>query len=103
MSIQPIITLMATLGIFLMFYSDKYVLLYRSARPKPSSSLINDSLNRILSLIVVVYSLGSLTWTSFLPTDEPTYAIVPNLISAGISVAFQFIPLGPIVRCLQKY
>lgn len=68
-SIQPIIALMAAIGMFLMFYANKYVLFYRSSRPKPSSSLINETLSRILNFMVVIYSLGSLTWTSFIPND----------------------------------
>jgi hypothetical protein len=85
-----------------MFYANKYVLFYRASRPKPSSDIINSSLSRILNLSLIVYGLGSLTWTSFVPTDEPKYAIVPNLICVGLGVLLQLVPLELIIKCVQK-
>jgi hypothetical protein len=85
-----------------MFFANKYVLFYRASRPQPSSDLIELSLSRILSLSVMVYGLGSLTWTSFIPNTEPKYAIVPNLICVSLGLVFILVPLEPIVRCIKK-
>lgn len=67
MSLQPIILIIGALGLYLMYYCEKYVLFYRSSRPRPSSNLINESLNYILYFSICAYALGSLTWTTFVP------------------------------------
>jgi hypothetical protein len=68
-SLQPIIAPISGIGLLFMYYAEKYVLLYRCSRPKPSSDLINSSLSIIMNLCILAYSLGSLTWTSFIPTN----------------------------------
>lgn len=65
-SLQPIIAFMAIFGLLAMYYAEKFVLYYRSSRPRPSSDLLNESLNKILYFCICAYALGSLTWTNFL-------------------------------------
>jgi hypothetical protein len=65
-SLQPVIALLAVFGLLLMYYAEKYVLFYRSSRPRPSSDLLNSYLNNILYFCICAYALGSLTWTNFL-------------------------------------
>lgn len=99
-SLQPIISLIAVFGLFMMYYAQKYVLFYRSARPRPSSDLLNESLNKILYFCICAYALGSLTWTNFLKNEQSV--LVPNLISLGLGVLVYLLPFGSIIDCVKK-
>jgi len=62
-SLQPIIVVMAIIGIILYFLAAKYALYFWCQRPKPSSSFLYNILNRILLLSFLAYVIGNITWT----------------------------------------
>ena len=85
-----------------MFWAQKWALFNRMRRPVPGNDLINTAMGQIIFLGPIVYSLGSLTWSNFFPDGTPKYAIVPNLISLGISVLMFIFPLSIIFSCCTE-
>lgn len=67
LSLQPIISLISCLGLIMMYYSEKYILFYRSRRPKERSILVNTEMNAIMRLSVVCFALGGLFFSHFIP------------------------------------
>ena len=91
-SLQPIISLFAIVGMGMMYWAQKYSLFNRTRRPVPGTDLINIAMSQIILLGGILYSLGSLTWSNFFPEGIPKEALVPNLAALGISIAMALIP-----------
>jgi hypothetical protein len=101
---QPILSIMAPIGLGLMYFVQKYALFYRCSRPRPSSDLVIQSMDYVVYITVIAYALGSLTWTNFLPDSHPKGALMPNLISLGIGILLLIIPLNEIIDAFSyKY
>jgi hypothetical protein len=98
-SLQPVISILAIIGLFLMYWAEKYVLFNRSKRPPPGSDIINQAMSQIIYLCPLVYALGSLTWPVFIPDGTPRESMIPNLIAIGISIVMFIIPLEAICNC----
>lgn len=97
-SLQPINVFFALIGYFLMFWVQKYCIFYRYRRPVPSSDFVNKACYQIIMFGPLLYSLGTLTWSSFLPDGFlNSTALIPNLIAVGISVLIVILPLNTIV------
>jgi len=100
-SLQPIVSLVAIVGIFLNYWTQKYSLFYRYKRPVPGTDFINNALYQIIYLGPLVYSLGSLTWANFDPKGGPPESLIPNLISLGISVFIILVPISVIIDLIR--
>lgn len=98
-SLQPVISIMAIIGLLLMYWAEKYVLFNRAKRPPPGSDIINAAMSQVIYLCPLVYSLGSLTWPIFIPGGSPYSSLLPNLIAVGASVVMFIIPLEAICNC----
>lgn len=96
-SLQPICVFAALLGYFLMYWVQKYCMFYRYRRPVPGSDFVNQAVWQIIMMGPILYSLGSLTWSNFLPEGFPQNAIVPNIIALVLSALLFFVPLKPIL------
>jgi hypothetical protein len=70
-SLQPIVSFIALIGIFLIYWVHKYCLFNRYKRPIPGTDFVNDAIYQIIFLGPLVYSLGSLTWSNFDPKGIP--------------------------------
>lgn len=102
MSLQPLISIISALGLFLMYLAQKYALLFRSKRPQPSSDRINKALNIVLDFTVCAYAFGSLTWTNFLYTPNRTFALVPNILSLCVGLLLYIIPYNRIIDYMKQ-
>ena len=91
-SLQPVISLFAIMGYFLMYWGQKYCLFNRYKRPVPGTELINIAMYQLIYIGPLMYSLGSLTWSNFFPDGIPKYALLPNLIALGVSVVILLFP-----------
>lgn len=97
MSLQPLISIISALGLFLMYLAQKNALLFRSKRPQPSSDRINRALNIVLDFTVCSYAFGSLTWTNFIQTPNRTFALVPNILSLCVGLLLYIVPYNRII------
>lgn len=96
-SLQPIVSLFALLGFFLMYWVQKYCLFNRYRRPVPGTDFVNNAVWRLLSLGAVVYSFGSMTWSNLAPNGIPREAILPNLVALGIALFLFILPMNTII------
>lgn len=102
-SLQPIVSIIALLGYFLMYWVEKYCLFNREKRPVPGTDFINKAVYQVVFLGPLMYSLGSLTWSNFDPNGIPPEAIIPNLIAVLFSVLLIILPINTlIVGCCIK-
>ena len=70
-SLQPIIALFALIGFFTMFWAQKWSLFNRMRRPIPGNDMVNAAMGQLIFLGPFIYSIGSLTWSNFLPNGIP--------------------------------
>lgn len=70
-SLQPIITAVALVGYFLMYWVEKYSLFNVYKRPIPGTDFVNNAIFRITCLGPLVFSFGSLTWSNLSPNGIP--------------------------------
>lgn len=96
-SLQPICVFFALAGYFFMYWVQKYCIFYRYRRPVPSSDLVNKAAYQIIMFGPLLYSLGSLTWSNFIPGGVPTSALLPNLIALGVSIVILILPLNTLI------
>ena len=96
-SLQPICVFTALLGYLLMYWVQKYCMFYRYKRPVPATDFVNQALYQIIHFGPFIYSLGSLTWSNFMPGGIPEEAIIPNLIALGFSVLIFIVPMKLII------
>jgi len=102
-SLQPICSIIALAGYVSMYWVQKYCIFNRYKRPVPSSDFVNQAIYQIIDFGPLLYSIGSLTWSNFLPGGIPERAILPNLIALGISVIIVVLPIKLIlVGCFFK-
>jgi hypothetical protein len=95
-SLQPIISVIALIGYFLMYWVEKYSLFNRYRRPVPGMDFVNNAVFKMVSLGPIVYSFGSLTWANFSPNGIPE-AIIPNLIALAVAVVLFAMPFNSII------
>lgn len=71
-------------------------------RPVPGTDLVNVTMFQIILFGGIAYSLGSLTWSNFMPGGIPREALLPNLIACGVSVVMILMPYNAILAgCLS--
>jgi hypothetical protein len=71
-------------------------------RPVPGTNLVNVTMFQILLFSGLFYSLGSLTWSNFMPDGTPSNALLPNLIAVGISIGLILMPYTTILSLCLK-
>jgi hypothetical protein len=96
-SLQPIISVVAMLGYFIMYWVEKYSLFNRYRRPVPGMDFVNNAVYKMVSLGPIVYTFGSLTWSNFSPNGIPREAIIPNLVALALSIILFAIPFNSII------
>ena len=103
-SLQPVISVVAMLGCFLMYWVEKYSMFNRYRRPVPGMDFVNNAVFKMICFGPIVYSFGSLTWSNFSPNGIPPEAIVPNLIALAIGVLLFAVPFNSIIigLCLKE-
>ena len=91
-SLQPILSLFAVIGVLLMYWVEKYTLLNRSQRPVPGPDVITATMYQLIFFGPICFALGNLTWSWFLPDESFRGSIPQNLISAGLSLVIFLFP-----------
>lgn len=100
-SLQPIVAFFAFFGMGLMYWAQKYTLLNKMQRPVPGTNLVNVTMFQLILIGGFVYSLGSLTWSNFMPGGIPQEALLPNLIALGIGVLTFLLPYRAIIALCE--
>ena len=77
----------------MMYWVQKYCMLYRYKRPVPATEFINQAVYQFIHFGPLIYSLGSFTWSNFLPDGIPDNAIIPNIVAIVISVLVFVVPI----------
>lgn len=81
----------------LMYWTQKYSLFNKMKRPVPGTDLVNVAMFQLILCGGFIYSLGSLTWSNFMPEGIPKYALAPNLIALGVSIVTILLPYRAII------
>ena len=58
-------------GFGIMYWAQKYSMFNRMQRPVPGTDLINTAMWQIIYLGGILYALGSLVWSNFMPEGIP--------------------------------
>lgn len=66
MTLQPSISIFAILGMFMMYWLQKYSLLNRMSRPVPGTDLINTAMSQMINLGPIFFAVGALSWSHIL-------------------------------------
>lgn len=66
-------------------------------RPVPGTDLVNVTMFQLILFGGLTYSLGSLTWSNFMPVGIPKEALLPNLIALGVSILMFLLPYRAII------
>jgi hypothetical protein len=82
------------MGLFLMYWAQKYSLFSRCRRPVPGTNILHAFLTQLIYFGGITYSLGSLMWSNFLPEGIPKNALIPNLLALGAGVIIMLMPYG---------
>jgi hypothetical protein len=101
-SLQPIISLFAIIGMGLMYWAQKHSLFNKMKRPIPGTNLINITMFQLIIFGSIIYSLGSLTWSNFMQGGIPKTALLPNLIALGVSIAIFLLPYRAILAACSN-
>lgn len=96
-SLQPIVSVFALIGYFLMYWVQKYCVFNRYRRPVPGTDFVNNAVWRLIFMGSIIYSLGSMTWSNLAPGGIPPEAIIPNLVALGISIILFILPMNTII------
>lgn len=51
---------------FLMYWLQKYTLLYRMKRPVPGTDLVNTAMSQMINLGPLFFTIGALCWSHLL-------------------------------------
>ena len=84
-----------------MYWIEKYSLFSRSQRPVPGPDVITSKLYQLVFFGAVAFALGNLTWAWFLPDPSFRNALVPNLISLGLSLIILIFPYEKVLTKKQ--
>lgn len=95
-SLQPIISVFALVGMIMMYWAQKYSVYSRTKRPVPGTTAINTAMYQLIYMGPLFFSLGNFTWSHFL-TEEQDYdadpaRLIPNIISVALSVIIFILP-----------
>jgi len=90
LSLQPAIAVVSMIGIALMYWVNKYVLLKRSQRPPPGTEIVHDTLCQFVYLCPLLFCLGALIWLPFTNSKLETY---PYVVGAVVSLGLFLIPM----------
>lgn len=85
-----------------MYWVQKHSIFNRYKRPVPGGNIIDKAMFQFIDFGPIVFSLGSLTWSNFLPDGEPKYALVPNLISCGVALITFIFPYHKFISKIRK-
>lgn len=99
-TMQPYIVVPALIGFFLMYWAEKYRLLYNSTRPVSSSELLSDAMGQLIFFSPFVLSIGNLTWYHFVPDDSINFSStikISRICSLVVSAVFYLLPLDSIL------
>jgi hypothetical protein len=97
-SLQPIIVVFALMAYLMMYWIERNALYSRCQRPVPGPDVITSKLYQLIFFGGVAFALGNLTWSWFLPDQSFRNALVPNLISLGISLVIFIFPYEKLVK-----
>lgn len=63
--LQPVIAVFAVIGLLLMFFVNKYRILYRFFKPRFYSATVNSLVNYLLNLSPMIFALGMLVFINW--------------------------------------
>ena len=99
--LQPIIVVFAIVGLFVMFWAQKYSLFNRCKRPSPGLNIVNNTMYQLIYLGPACFTLGSFCWSHFF--KQNFIGIAPNLTSAVISGVILLLPYRKLVKSCFSY
>jgi hypothetical protein len=82
----------ALLGLFFMYWIEKYSLFNKCQRPVPGIDTINVVMHQFIYIGGAAYALGSLTWAVFLSDKNFRDSMVANLVAAGLGLVIFLFP-----------
>jgi hypothetical protein len=100
-SLQPIIPLFGIIGLFLMYWAEKYALFNRCQRPVTGPDVITSTMYQLIFFGPLCFSLGNLTWCYFLPDESFRGSIIQNFICLGLSFIMFIFPYDLVSPKLQ--
>lgn len=102
MSLQPIISFFAVIGLILMFFVNKYRLLYRFFRPHYFSSTVNNLVGYLLGLSPLVFGLGMLVFINWQNKHYYEGTLYLNWVIFIIGGFFFFFPFKLLYKCIEE-
>lgn len=95
------IPLVSAIGLFFMYWTQKYSLLNRMKRPVPGSDMINVAMSSVITLGPIMLGVGVMVFTDFLSDHgEGNLKFLLHIIAIGIGVFFYLLPFKLIYRCI---
>lgn len=92
LSLQPIIAAFSAVGLFLMYWVDKYEMIRRSKRPPPGSDIVHHTLLQFIYLCPLLFCLGALVWPWYLG-ELNTTRVHPYIVGCVIAGILFLIPM----------
>jgi hypothetical protein len=86
----------AIVGLFIMYWAQKYSLFNRCKRPTPGNNSINTAMYQLIYLGPAFYTIGSFCWSDFF--KQSFIGIAPNLTAAIISLIIFLLPYKSLVK-----
>lgn len=99
LSLQPSIAFISALGIFLMYWVNKYVLLQRGQRPPPGTDIIHHTLCQFIFMCPLLFCIGSSIWPYLTSSQLDAHS---HHIGVGISLVLFLLPLEEIFGSIVK-
>lgn len=100
MSLQPIITIFAVLGLLLMFQVNKYRILYRFFKPRFYSATVNNLVNYLLNLSPMIFALGMLVFINWQKSEHFSGNFYMNWVIFIIGGFFFLFPFRFLYKCI---
>ena len=92
LSMQPIIALFALGGVVATYWVEKRALFRKSQRPPAGKDLDNQIMLEMIKWGGVLFALGNLTWSSFLPDASFRSSTLPNALCLALSLLVVLFP-----------
>ena len=100
---MPIATIFSLLGLFLTYWSDKYLFLRRNALPPALNHQLNTSMLDYLDLMVLSFAAGNMMFTAALVQTDGSLSYTVNSVNVilmwvtlGVSILNYILPMNTI-------
>jgi hypothetical protein len=98
-AMHPSITISALIGLFSMYWAEKYVLLRRSERPPVNTALLNQTVNLMVALGPIVLAIGGIVWVNSVMGDTSSILFIIYMCLLGVGILFFLHPYHSLYNC----